>query len=104
MNSASVRSGSTLGNQSPTRKRREALLDENREKYLVDTAGLAEYNARLKAGNEHAAPLAIKGDIVFLVEEFGYTTKYIHKCLVENANNHCTATYYLLAADHKRIL
>ena len=78
MNSASVRSGSTLENQSPTRKEREALLDENREKYLVDCPGLAEYNARLKAGNDYAPPLAIKGDIVYLVQQFGYTTKYIH--------------------------
>ena len=47
MNSASVRSASTLENQSPTRKDREHLLDENREKYLVEPPGLAEHNARL---------------------------------------------------------
>ena len=54
--------------------------------------------------NPYARELKIKGDIVYLVSQYGYPDGHIVDSLLKNENNHCTATYYLLDADHYRIL
>lgn len=59
----------------------------------------------VRRGGKHAAEmennyyLRIDEKIVEEVEEYGFPRQYMLKCLGENANNHCTTSYYLLCMD-----
>ena len=56
-----------------------------------------------KETNPYAPKLEIRGDIVYQVNGFGYPKNEILRNLLENKNNHCTTTYYLLEKDHEII-
>ncbi len=43
--------------------------------------------------------LKIDDKFVNKVEDYGFPRPYIHKCINENVNNHCTTSYYLLCMD-----
>ena len=88
-------SGSATNAISPTRfERAAALLSPDREKYEVNTPGLDKLNQEIMK-NPYARELKIKGDIVYLVAQYGYPDWHIVDSLLKNDNNHCTATYYL---------
>ena len=102
---ASQMSGSTAERQQHQLMNKEDLLDTNRDRYRdFEIPGLNAYNDKAQMENPFAPRLEIKGDIAWLVSQYGYPRDYIVQSLMNNDNNHCTATYYLLEQDHKRIM
>ena len=49
--------------------------------------------------NYHNYYVKINQNIINDTVKMGFPLSYVQKCLKENANNHCTTTYYLFCMD-----
>ena len=49
--------------------------------------------------NYHNYYVKINKNIITDTVKMGFPLQYVEKCLKDNANNHCTTTYYLFCMD-----
>jgi len=76
------------------------LKEEVIEKDEVSNKNLVRQNKRKKEQEDYLNYYTkIDEKIVDLVEMYGFPKGFAIKCLKENINNHCTASYYLLCID-----
>lgn len=87
--------------RSPPRKKYELKADKKYE--LPNMEKLDAYNREVQKNNPFAPKLEISLIPFYEVCEFGYPNEHLLKCLLNNENNHCTTTYYLLQKDHYTI-
>ncbi len=74
------------------------MQDEGLERDEVKNDNLVRKGIRKLKPDMHQQNYYLKIDekIVGLVESYGFPKPYILKCINDNVNNHCTASYYLL--------
>ena len=70
---------------------------------LVTAADATDTSRQKKRENAentfHNYYVKINNTIIEDTVKMGFPMWYVQKCLKENANNHCTTTYYLLCMD-----
>jgi hypothetical protein len=67
---------------------------------LVAETGENKRRRREKADiNYHNYYIRLNEGVVRDTARLGFPDEFIRKCLSDNANNHCTTTYYLLCMD-----
>lgn len=77
---------------------------EQRQQQAANSAGQAAETARKRRRekadiNYHNYYIKINQNVITDTSRLGFPRHYIEKCLRDNANNHCTTTYYLLCMD-----